>query len=229
MPGAGKSTVAHLLADLRRSRGDTVWEPTWEDATGRAPCARRLRKLRIAAAELPAGGRPAVNAALSIFRLARTSFWERFATALNWLYVKGLCRRARGREGITVLDQGVLQAVWSVALRTDSLDGLSPDSWAALVGACLPPDSALVFLEVGDVEIRSRLHLRTRGGGRVDAALATSEESFRQSLERGREALAFVERVAGAVGADVGHRVVRLDGGTTDPRTLARHLSKILG
>ncbi len=45
MPGSGKSTVSHLVADALRRRGDTVIEPTYDTDHARFASIRKLRKL----------------------------------------------------------------------------------------------------------------------------------------------------------------------------------------
>jgi hypothetical protein len=148
--------------------------------------------------------------------------------ALNWFYIAGLSREAARQSVVTVFDQGVLQALWSVAYGNDALQSMSIDEWASRAGERLPPGSVAVFVDADEPTLRARLATRDESQGRIDAAMAGSEQEFDLAIEKGFAALDFVERAAGHLQREGRLRIERVDSGSSDPESLARQLVEIL-
>jgi len=226
MPGSGKSTIAHAVAGVLRSAGHQVSEPTW--TTDRLPSAtgRRLNKVRVAVAE-GVERRTDARGGLSAILGSSQSGPAAYALGIiNWFYLAGLCRLARRYPGVTLLDQGVLQAVWSVEFGSRSPRGQPAEMWAELVGEVLPVGTVAVFVDADDLTLRDRLSRRERGMSRLDAAFASSEDEFERCLARGRDALDYVNRITSHLVEDGRIDSFRLDSGAGAPASLAGALAK---
>lgn len=224
MPGSGKSTIAHAVAGSLRSAGHEVSEPT--RTTDRLPSAtrRRLNKVRGALNEGVDRGaevRPGLSAILGSSQPGPVAI---ALSTINWFYLAGLCRAAGLHPGVTLLDQGVLQAVWSVEFGSESPRGQPVEMWAELAGDVLPRGSVVVFVDADDLTLRDRLSRRERGMSRLDAAFATSEDEFERCLARGRDALDYVGRIASLLVERGRIDSFRLDSGTGTPASLAAAL-----
>jgi hypothetical protein len=118
LPGAGKSTLARaVVAQLRLRAIPTtdVMVTLGPDAGRAARVARKVGAIGRAAFE-PGSAALAANVGL---RSGQRHARDRFARPANLLVVRHVVRRAHGRPGIHILDQGPVQEWWSAALRAD--------------------------------------------------------------------------------------------------------------
>lgn len=224
MPGSGKSTIAHEIAGILRERGVEVSEPTRTTDRLASDGGRRLDKFRLAASEGLAQRGRALRGVRTVLASSQSRPHGYPLSLVNWFYLAGLYRQAAQRPGVTLLDQGLLQAVWSIEFGSRSPRGQSAESWAELAGELLPPGAVAVYVNVDDEILRGRLAGRTSGMSRLDAAMASSGEEFERALARGRDALDFVEQVAMHLEQAGRIRAIRADSGSGDPVSLARVL-----
>lgn len=229
MPGSGKSTIAHSVASVLRRRGLRVAELT--RVTDRLPSGRqrRLAKSRVAIREGLAQGGDALDGVRAILGSSQSGPAGYPLSILNWLYLSGLYREARQSSEITLLDQGLLQAVWSVEFGSNSPRGRPAETWADLAGEVFPPGSAAVFVDADDSTLTSRLAGRPDGLSRLDAALASSDDEFERALARGRDALDYVKEVARQLMEDGRIQTIRVDSGSADVGALAGTVAIELG
>jgi len=222
MPGSGKSVIAHAVAEIFRRRGLEASEPS--RTTDRLPSGihRRLAKSGVAVREGLAQRGEALNGLRTILGSSQSGPAGYPLSVLNWFYLAGLYRAASQHSGITLLDQGLMQAVWSVEFGSDDPRGQPASDWADLAGQILLPLSVVVFVDVDDTTLTSRLARRPDGMSRLDAAMASSNDEFERALARGRDALDYVDKVAGQLTRDGRIRSVRVDSGSADPEALAR-------
>jgi hypothetical protein len=210
------------VAGLLNAGGHEVSEPTWTIDRLPSGSDRRLSKLRIAATEgLSRPGRSLAGAG-AVLATSQSNPAGYPLGIVNWLYLAGLYRNAARRPGITLFDQGVLQAIWSVVYGSESRRGLAIESWVALAGERLTTDSLAVFVEADDATVRSRLARRTESKSRLGASMARSEDEAERALARGRDALDYVERVAGQLEQAGRLRITRVDSGSGNRETQAR-------
>jgi energy-coupling factor transporter ATP-binding protein EcfA2 len=222
MPGSGKSTIAHAAAGLLRADGHEVSEPTW--TIDRLPSAndRRLSKLRVAAIEGLSRPGSTLAGAGAVLATSQSNPAGYPSGIVNWTYLAGLYRNAARHPGITLFDQGVLQAIWSVVYGSESRRGLAVESWVTLARERLTAESLAVFVEADDATIRSRLARRSESRSRLGASMARSEAEAERAIARGRDALDYVERVASQLEQAGRLRITRLDSGTGNRETQAR-------
>jgi thymidylate kinase len=165
VPGAGKSTIARRLTERLATTGRPVSEPTYELAHEVSSVRRYLSKSGYAAVGTVGRPQPALAAARAIADSGQPSRRALVKTTFNWLYVTGVLE-SRTPEELQVLDQGLVQAAWSVGLgaerdRTPSLCELAVD-------ALLQSGPALVVVvDVAPETVRERLSRRADGDTRV--------------------------------------------------------------
>ncbi len=162
LPGVGKSTIARrVLAKLEEGEVP-AWSPIAEINNKKSPIIRSLAKL------------PYVfygwlrNPAL-VFDYAMQVRNGRMNKILlfNWLYVHGVVEWYLARPGITVCDQGLIQAVWSFHLSES--DHIA-DFYRRILLENYPNHvSLIVQIEASPQIIRSRLGSRAVNDSRVEA------------------------------------------------------------
>ena len=165
MPGSGKSTLAHATAELLRARGLPVSEPTYvlDHETPSGP--RQLRKLSYAARALLARRRSAVAFAAAALRSGQRHVGELASVTLNWWYLLDVHRRALATPGVHLLDQGLLQALWTLGYGARH-----PKTALDHASFMVPraPRYVVVSLRVGTETALDRLRARPNGASRVD-------------------------------------------------------------
>ncbi|GEM_PF-2304863 len=156
LPGAGKTTLAGRVAGLLREQGVPADEPLlafsgrfWGRRTPRA-LMHLFRRPAAACRALGAIGRSGQRTGRDAACLAHT-----------WLFLHTLMGECRRSGRIALFDQGIIQALWSVALnaRHDAL----PTFLAAVRETMCRPDVVVVVDVHPDVAAR---RLRTRPYGR---------------------------------------------------------------
>lgn len=228
MPGSGKSTISHAVAGLLRDRDDEVREPT--RIVDRLPSrrARRTRKFQLAAAECVRRPGRTIEGAGAILRTSQASPAGYSLSILNWVYLAGLYRQAARQPGISLFDQGILQAIWSVAARGGSVSEQASGSWVDRAAAVLGPGAVAIFVDADDPVLRSRLAGRIDGMSRLDSAIGRSESAAEEAFRSGRTALAMVAEVTRRLEHEGLLRVIRLDSGTRGIPSLAGEIAASL-
>ena len=155
LPGSGKSTLSHRVAQMLREIGVPVEEPTYTLTHMPSPWIRLFKKgLRVGW-----GALCMPRCASILTRAVISSHPESAAVMLvNLLFVATLVRKPRRGPTIAILDQGVFQAVWSIGFRGD--ERAITRCVAALVGCDLLP-SAVVAMDVPVDVVRNRLSQRS--------------------------------------------------------------------
>ena len=195
LPGAGKSALSRrVAAELERS-GVPVDEPSRGLAHDSGRASRQRRKVARVALELLAHPLSSARAARVLAGSGQPSAGACARLLFNWLLVTSLARDARGRRGLHLIDEGLAQGAWSIAL-----EGRLESALALL--AALPAGTApdlMVVLESSPASVAARLRSRPEHDSRLDSRLDTEP----QLLERG--ALC-VERIQEALGSIVAAR-----------------------
>lgn len=119
LPGAGKTTLARALVRTLTDNGHTV--RTGPVATGPdVPAPRRLAvKAALALRETLAHPACTVASVAAISRSAQEKPADLPARALQWTLAQRSLRAAPRRPSLHVLDEGAVQALWSLGLRGD--------------------------------------------------------------------------------------------------------------
>lgn len=222
LPGSGKSTIAHALAELLRTRGFVVSEPTWHNDHASRPTVRTLRKASLAVAAAVRDPLLAGSLLRSLARSRQPTRRELLQLAINALYLGETTRDCSGSSGFHVFDQGMLQQLWSVLYRAG--DGNNAERYYAdqLRGRDAPTRVVMIDTPLGAVQ--RRLLARTGGASRFERhLLATGPQAV---LDRAMFAQRRVEALANALHAAGSARIMRVSGAGDLP---VRHAARAIG
>jgi len=213
LPGSGKSVLAHATARVLRERGVDVHEPTYKLAHERGEAARQVTKAWQTLTATVRSPRDTFSwfRAFAASRQARRSGLIKLT--VNWLHLTTVLERAGRSAGVILLDQGLLQALWSVEYEARrSL--LESERLAERLADCLPERAAIVLTEASLTTVERRLAGRPGATSRLEQA---PDLEVTRSLAWAREALARVEALGTAVAARRGIPLLRVandeDGG----------------
>ena len=188
LPGAGKTTAAARIVQQMRAEGYVCGERRSIGGGVRSRAISKLRRMGFhvthshhlaAALRLGLSVRP-LNIA-SVSRAFRVSSW---AYALSRM-------RNRGFERV-ILDQGIVQELWSVTLTGSRWSPEALDEMLRGLFAATAVSPALVYLDVGIDEAAARLRQRPIGTSRFDRMglaqvrelLSSREARLKQLFER---------------------------------------------
>lgn len=177
IPASGKTTLAEHLLDRRVAADRVIVAPsTRAPTTPRARLSKRWRDL--VSVSLQVLGSPArsyrIWHACRAFRQPSVVRW--FRLYLNCLRVDQLARSAKTRarqNEILVLDQGVYQAVWSLALRAQFRSDEQFVEGCRRLLACLAAPGLVVMVDTPVDVARQRLAQEPDEHGRLPALLAS--------------------------------------------------------
>lgn len=164
IPGSGKSRRARNLAERLGERGAAVGQPQARLAPS-VPTGRRLARKAVACGST-AATEPgtAVRVVGSILRSGQPGPGQALGRVVQWLVAEDVATRAARRPGVSIVDEGLVQALWSIGLRGDVrpvlavLDAAPRRAPAGLlVVVRVPPELALARLAA-----RSSRHSRTQ-------------------------------------------------------------------
>jgi hypothetical protein len=180
LPGSGKSAFASALECAAADAGVTLRLPRARIGP-EAPAAARLgRKLGLvvaAAAARPAGSVRTWRAIVASQRAGR------LARVVQWSATERLLATAARIEGVQLLDEGAVQALWSIGLRGD----VRPVLRALAADGRVPLPDVVVAVRLGTDGIERRLAARRSRHSRVQAV--ADPRARRMELERGQELL----------------------------------------
>lgn len=180
LPGAGKSTIARALVAALRLQA----VPTTDVMAPIGPTAPRAVRIRRKSAVIARGmvSRGGLEIATNLgLRSGQEAARDRIARPANLLVVRNAVRRAQGRAGVHVLDQGPIQEWWSAALRADDARVLQ---WAAADPA--PRADLVVRVDAPTDVLIARLARRDARESRLEAVAGRGLE---QELQHGAELL----------------------------------------
>jgi hypothetical protein len=167
LPGSGKSTFSRLVADLLLKRGLAVEEITYDLDHRRPRVERLLVKLSHLLRYAAAHPRYALSDLARVVATRQASLRDLGKSIFNWMFIASLASRKRSSHSITLLDQGVAQALWSIgfaARQQNSLDLLLAEPKRA----AFRPD-LIICVRSNLQTIGDRLAARERRVSRLDA------------------------------------------------------------
>jgi thymidylate kinase len=167
VPGAGKSTLARRLGKQLRSAGLPVTEPTYRLAHGVTNTRRYLAKTRYAVCASATDPRRTASHARVVASTAQPTRRALVKTTFNWLFVHGVLT-ARHADDWTILDQGLSQAAWSVALSA-TRDRIPILCEAAVDSLARTERALVVVVDIAPETARERLDARSTDDTRVSA------------------------------------------------------------
>ena len=219
LPGVGKSTLSHRVAEMLQQRGWRVEQPTYSVDHEMRTWERLLLKLQRVSAEAifhPAGAVRSVRAILATGQASAADF---ISVTVNWLFMSSLLRKADRRTGVHIFDEGPLNALWSIAFSAGSA------STAGILGELARQRSTPVvvaLIEADIAAVRERHDLRKNGQSRLER-IGPADDAW----ERARRALQQVKatlQMLSDEGTDIRVVAVR-NRGSEDLDALANRLA----
>jgi shikimate kinase len=212
LPGVGKSELSQRVAQQFAANGASVRQPSHVLAHGLGRTQRRFWKAAHVLREVLLHPVASLRTMRFIAATRQRDPHARWNLAFNWLLVVALTRRARRGHGLHVFDQGVLQAIWSVALEGDVDAAMA---LLAHVGDSIALPDVVVLVEADLATVKDRLERRPEH----DSRLEREKERAAELLRRGNE---LMHRIAGALGRTrVAHIISLHNEAGADPERLA--------
>ncbi len=208
-PAVGKSTLAHALASELRGKGKQVLLYTSDRPAEKLPTnnvyATSVKTgISVLTAPLQRAGklagvvqsifssRPRDDVGTSLLTALPPQNWLSRVRLHRYLYtLKQLFEEGRGYQGITIIDQGYLTALSSLAVRTPALNSLK----LARAFALLPCPDLVISLDAQDYVLQARIASR-------HARQTATERLFEQDVRRTRRQVEMVRTVAAMLKAN---------------------------
>lgn len=197
LPGVGKSYATRLVADALVAVGTPVRSAALRVNHELGPCRRVVYKGSLAVSEIVRRPHGALRVGRALIRSDQENRFDVVRLAYNWFFLLGLSRGARRRAAVELLDEGIVQQLWSIGFAGGerAIRECSATLLGGSVGAMAIPD-VVVVVEAPLEVVESRLVTRRSGAARVDRMDAAGRQA---SLARGAEL--FDELLSGDLGA----------------------------
>lgn len=167
MPAAGKTYTARQIADELDRNGIII--NTLPLRVGQMHSLRRITlKLWLIFWAVLRHAKLCFSAILLV-KVSRPSSNREFARiCFNWLYVIGLVIRQRSRDGVLLMDQGLIQAAWSTAYISEAEIDKRYYNFISKLQSCLRVSLIAVKKEADMSTLRNRLSFRTDSNSPLD-------------------------------------------------------------
>jgi len=166
LPGSGKSTMSRCVADFVRTHGLYVDETTYEiDHRHRAVARWALKATRILLFAVAHPSR-ALSGFAAVLSTDQSTWTDLGKSLFNWLFVMSIASRKRLHGRVTILDQGLAQALWSVdfaARQRACFDRML----ASVQQPAIKPD-LVIYVRTNLRSVGSRLSARTDRASRLN-------------------------------------------------------------
>ena len=216
LPGSGKSSLSRHVAEALAAFGLTVDEITYDLDHRRAKPARVLLKLACLVRHVAAVPRQSASSSWRIAGTRQATWSDLRKSALNWIFISSLASRERPPNRITLLDQGVAQALWSIGFAARH------DLWLDLVlkdgGATAMKPDLVIHVRADRAIISERLSRRVPQVSRLERELGAGE---RPLIRAELQAEAVIDRLKAA-----GVRVIELS--NEEPAALSRNAGVVV-
>jgi len=169
LPGVGKSHAARLAAARLAAVGAPVSSSALRVNHELGTFRRVLYKFGICAGEMLRRPASPFRIGHALVRSRQESRFDVARLAYNWLFLVGLLRRARARRAVELLDEGIVQQLWSIGFAGG--DGVIRECSTELLEASAsaqPLPDIVVFVEAPLDLVESRLEARRSRAGRLD-------------------------------------------------------------
>ena len=178
LPGAGKSVLSVKVAALLRARGLDVAEPTHVLNHRVGSARRRVTRVAVALRQIAVSPARSCAGARAIAATAQHRHRDFLKSLTAWLLA--LDTIGRTRAAVTILDQGLFQALWSIQWSAER----ETTRIAALAARALPPSMGVVIVETDPHVVRRRLAGRDAPASRLER-----HDDGDEALARGSDAL----------------------------------------
>jgi hypothetical protein len=180
LPGVGKSSVSHRVAEILAQKGLPVEQPTYTLDHGPGKLQRTIRKSWWVACEALSHPIYAWRCLRSLRATRQESPRLLFKMIFNWLLVSALVRRSQRSRAIHLFDQGLFQALWSIGLGAG--EGAVTRAGRELA-PWMPAPTIVAVVEADLATVARRLEGRAGRHSRADAWRESDEQAFRRSSQ----------------------------------------------
>lgn len=177
LPGCGKTTIASALAEQLRSQGVDAFV-AGSHVSASAPLLPRLFHKAVSVMAVLAASPSAESRAARALAPGQSSARDSIAVPVLWWTRKRVLARSRRSGGLAVLDEGLVQALWSAGLRSP---GTLPSTLVELAESAVRPD-VVVHVDVPHRLAVDRLAARRSKHSRVQRL---PEKDQLPALQRG--------------------------------------------
>lgn len=179
LPGAGKSTMSRAVAAALRGRRIPVTEPTYRLDHMVGNGARQAVKLWYSLRRVIRRPRLSARWARTVLGSHQRAFGSSWVEIMNLLYLLELVRSEAARPGVHLFDQGLFQALWSLAYDSAAPDVIPP-LVVERVRRSLPRTVVVVVVEASVATARARLLARPGATSRLqrDVTAGRSAAAF---------------------------------------------------
>ncbi len=164
LPGCGNASLSRRVADFLSGRSLHAREPTYRLDHGPEVLERTIRKSFHVTREILRHPGYAARSESALRSTEQESLVIMMKMLFNWLLVSSLLRQERRSPGVTLLDQGIFQALWSIGLGGRA----AVSSMARALGDEIPMPDAVVVVEASLASVTHRLQLRRGHDSRAD-------------------------------------------------------------
>ncbi|HKK83496.1 MAG TPA: hypothetical protein VJ958_04625 [Atribacterota bacterium] len=163
MPGSGKSTISHELAEKLRKKGNIVEEPTWNLDMKYSKIKRRILKSWLSFSYSLRHFREIKNV-FSLIGNCSTSKTDKIKMWVNLSYTMNVINR-KSTADIRILDEGIAQAVLSLYMRSNSR---TYEECFQILNRMADKEVKYIYINTDIDKALQRLRSRTNGKSRVD-------------------------------------------------------------
>lgn len=181
LPGAGKTTIACALAEQLRSQGVDAFLGGGHVAAS-TPLVPRLFHKAVSVVAVVSAGPAEESRAARALGSGQLATRDRIAVPVLWWTRKQVLARSRRSGGAAIVDEGLVQALWSAGLRSA---GAPPSRLVRLAESAVRPD-VVVHVDVPHELALDRLASRLSRHSRVQRLAAADRLP---ALQQGDELL----------------------------------------
>ncbi|MDX8361119.1 AAA family ATPase [Cytobacillus sp. IB215316] len=165
IPGVGKTTLSHMLAKSLSVKGFHVNEPTYK-INSKKKLFKKITKLLYIMKILLTAPKICIYAIHIILKTHQRSYNDFIKTVSNLLYVIAIIKANSTKKGIHILDQGFVQALWSIEYSAHQL--IKPLDLKQLIEMVHSKPLLIIDLHVKHTEVLKRLHQRKTNYSRLE-------------------------------------------------------------
>jgi thymidylate kinase len=163
VPGSGKSTLSHSVADILREMGLYIKEPSYELDHQKNIFVRKTKKLYKAIIHLMSRPVYSMHHILEIVRSDQRHFIETLKLIINLLYISEYYGECRRRSGVYFFDQGFFQWLCSTLYSAQKSSALESNRIYRLIQYSIEQSKCMVISVHAD-PATAMARMEQRGG-----------------------------------------------------------------
>jgi deoxyadenosine/deoxycytidine kinase len=179
LPGVGKSTLSHRVAQILIQKGIRVEQISYQLSHRHSRSKRVVIKLYYVICEILLHPAYAYLSIATIIRTRQKTVLDLCKVVFNWLFVSALIRKPRQFAGVHLFDEGIFQALCSVAFSSKSGEA---ERMSALF-PIMPIPRMVVVVEASMASINLRLTERQRHDSRLEKKSPDSRDLLMRFAE----------------------------------------------